>query len=67
MRYIIMAGGKYNEFDTPKQLLTVNGEILIKRTIRQLKENGDYVVINDYTTDIDHPDGVKVLEEWLKK
>lgn len=31
------------------------------------KTNGDYIVINDYTTDIDHPDDLKVLEEWLKK
>lgn len=30
-------------------------------------EDGDYVVINDYTTDIDHPEDVAVLEEWLKK
>ena len=28
---------------------------------------GDYVVINDYTTDIDKPEDAKVLEEWLKK
>lgn len=39
MQYIIMAGGKYN-FETPKQLLKINGEILIERTIRLLKENG---------------------------
>ena len=31
------------------------------------KEAGDYIVINDYTTDVDHPEDVKVLEEWLKK
>ena len=35
-----MAGGKYDKFETPKQLLKVNGEILIERTIRLLKENG---------------------------
>lgn len=32
-------GGKY-EFKTPKQLLKVNGEQLVARTIRLLKENG---------------------------
>lgn len=40
MKYIIMCGGEYNEFKTPKQLLKVNGEILVERTIRLLKENG---------------------------
>lgn len=39
MKYIIMAGGNYNQFKKPKQLLEVNGEILIERTIRLLKEN----------------------------
>lgn len=39
MKYIIMAGGTYNQFETPKQLLKVNGERLIERTIRLLKEN----------------------------
>ena len=28
-----MAGGKYDKFETPKQLLKVNGEVLIERTI----------------------------------
>lgn len=28
---------------------------------------GDYVVINDYTTDVDHPEDAKIMEEWLKK
>lgn len=40
MKYIIMAGGKYEEFKTPKQLLKVNDEVIIERTIRLLKENG---------------------------
>ena len=39
MKYIIMAGGNYKEFETPKQLLKVKGERLIDRTIRLLKEN----------------------------
>ena len=30
-------------------------------------KDGDYLVINDYTTDIDNEKDVKVLEEWLKK
>lgn len=40
MKYIIMCGGKYDEFETPKQLLKVYGETLVERTIRLLKENG---------------------------
>ena len=35
-----MCGGRYDEFTTPKQLLKVNGEVIIERTIRLLKENG---------------------------
>lgn len=40
MKYIIMCGGRYKEFKTPKQLLKVNGEVLVERTIKLLKENG---------------------------
>lgn len=40
MKYIIMCGGNYPKFKTRKQLLKVNGEVLVERTIRLLKENG---------------------------
>lgn len=40
MKYIIMAGGSYEKFKIPKQLLKVNGEVIIERTIRLLRENG---------------------------
>lgn len=40
MKYIIMCGGKYEKFETPKHLLKVNGEVLVERTIRLLRENG---------------------------
>ena len=40
MKYIIMCGGKYDLFTTPKQLTKINGEELVARTIRLLKENG---------------------------
>ena len=40
MKYIILADNNKKEFKTPKQLTEVNGEPLIKRTIRLLKENG---------------------------
>lgn len=40
MKYIIMCGGVYDTFKTPKQLSVINGETLLERTIRLLKENG---------------------------
>ena len=40
MKYIIMAGGQYNNFETPRQLSVVDGEELVARTIRLLRENG---------------------------
>jgi len=35
-----MCGGKYPKFDVPKQLLKINGEVIVERTIRLLRENG---------------------------
>lgn len=52
MKYVIMCGGNYkDQFATPKPLLKVDGEVLVERTIRLLKENGikDIAV----STDID--------------
>ena len=40
MKYIIMAGGQYENLKTPKHLLKVNGEVIIERTIRLLKKYG---------------------------
>lgn len=40
MKYIIMCGGKYRGFETPKHLTVVKGEPLVARTIRLLKEAG---------------------------
>ena len=40
MRYIIMCGGDYYRWETPRQLLKINGEPIVARTIRLLKENG---------------------------
>ena len=40
MQVIIMAGGKYKDFEKHKALSFVRGEVLIERTIRLLKENG---------------------------
>ena len=40
MIYVIMCGGQYQDFEIPKQLTVINGERLVDRTIRLLKENG---------------------------
>lgn len=40
MRYIIMCGGEYDKWKTPKHLSMIHGEPLVARTIRLLKENG---------------------------
>lgn len=40
MKYIIMCGGEYKDFETPKQLSIINNEVIVERTIRLLKENG---------------------------
>ena len=51
MKYIIMCGGKYEQWETPKHLLKVNGEVIVERTIRLLKENG----ITDISISTDNP------------
>ena len=40
MKYIIMCGGKYEKWNTPKHLVNIHGEPLVARTIRLLKECG---------------------------
>ena len=50
MKVIIMCGGKYDSFTTPKQLSIIKGETLLERTIRLLKQNGIteyYISSND--------------------
>lgn len=40
-KYIIMCGGEYPKWDTPRQLLKLpSGETIVGRTIRLLRENG---------------------------
>lgn len=40
MRYIIMCGGEYPIWQTPRQLTEINGEPIVARTIRLLRQNG---------------------------
>lgn len=39
-KYIIMCGGNYKEWETPKHLTVINGERIVDRTIRLLREQG---------------------------
>ena len=40
MKYIIMCGGTYQRWKKPRHLTEINGEPLVARTIRLLRENG---------------------------
>lgn len=40
MKYVIMCGGEYPHWEKPRQLTEFEGEPLVARTIRLLKENG---------------------------
>ena len=51
MKYIIMCGGQYTEWETPRQMLEVDGEEIVARTIRLLRENG----IKDISISSDNP------------
>lgn len=70
MKYIIMCGGNYDNFKTPKQLSIVNGETLVERTIRLLKENGItdiFISSNDarfdkYATRLEHNNSFQFKE-----
>ena len=40
MKYIIMCGGKYDKWTTPRQMTQIKGESIAGRTIRLLRETG---------------------------
>ena len=40
MKYIILCGGVYDKWKEPKHLTKINGEPIVERTIRLLRENG---------------------------
>ena len=39
MKYIIMCGGAYKKWETPRQLMRICGEPIVARTMRLLREN----------------------------
>lgn len=50
MKYIIMCGGTYSQWEKPRQLMKIGNETIVERTIRLLKENGVediYISAND--------------------
>lgn len=57
MKYIIMCGGSYQSFKNPRWLMTINGEVLIERTIRQLHNLG----ITDLYISTNFPEYFKYL------
>lgn len=40
LKYIIMCGGRYGKWETPRHLIEINGEPLVMRTIRLLRSAG---------------------------
>ena len=49
MKYIIMCGGFYTKWETPRHLLKVKGEPIVARTIRLLRECGiEDIAISSY-------------------
>ena len=51
MKYLIMCGGTYKKWETPRHMLPINGEPIVGRAIRLLAENG----IEDIAISSDNP------------
>ena len=58
-RYVILANSNDKTFDVPRQLIDINGEKLIERTIKLLKKNG----IKDITIVASDPQFEKIGEK----
>ena len=62
MKYIIMCGGTYEKWETPRQLTEICGEPLIARTIRLLKEAGISDIAISSNNSVFEQFGVPVLK-----
>lgn len=62
MRYIIMCGGKYWRWQTPRQLTRINGEPIVERTIRLLREAGVEDIAISSNNEIFEQFGIPVLK-----
>lgn len=61
-KYIIMCGGKYCRWQTPRQFTEINGEKIISRTIRLLRDEGIKDIAISATDERFKAFGVPVLE-----
>ena len=61
-RYIIMCGGTFEKWQTPRHLVKVHGEPLVARTIRLLKEKGIKDIAISSNSDAFSDLGVPVLK-----
>ena len=61
MKYIIMCGGTYLTFDAPRQLTPIDGEPIVARTIRLLRECGVDDIAISATDPVFEGFGVPVL------
>lgn len=64
MKYIIMCGGSYDKWDTPKHLTSLKGEPIVARTIRLLKENGVTDIAISSNSELFEQFGVPVLRHY---
>lgn len=64
MKYIIMCGGSYYKWDTPKHLTPLKGEPLVARTIRLLRENGVTDIAISSNNELFEQFGVPVLRHY---
>ena len=62
MKYIIMCGGIYKKWETPRQMLPINGEPIVARTIRLLREIGIEDIAISSNNPIFEQFGVPVLK-----
>lgn len=62
MQYIIMCGGIYRKWETPRHLTEIDGEPLVARTIRQLREHGIDDIAISSTNPVFEQFGVPVLK-----
>lgn len=62
MKYIIMCGGNYEGWSIPRQLSRINGEAIVDRTIRLLRENGIEDIAISSNNNLFEGRGVPVLK-----
>lgn len=64
MKYIIMCGGEYTKWKKPRQFTIRDGEALVERTIRLLRENGVQDIAISSNNDLFSVFGVPVLHHY---